>query len=183
MKLLIGSVLFFMSLSVNSAVIYNFEGVCNAGCSGLATGSLILADSYTPGTQASDIDFISFSYSSSSGSFEIPSDLALNRIYNSVLPAANETSISWVEIDAVQSGTGLNACGSAGTPDFYHCPYDGFWAVEWDPEGISRDTGLSYSWTLVETSAVPVPSAVWLFSSGLIGLISLGRRTRFIKNS
>jgi len=32
------------------------------------------------------------------------------------------------------------------------------------------------SWTASEVSAVPVPAAVWLFGSGLIGLIGVARR-------
>jgi len=135
---------------------------------------LILEDTYTPGTQVSDNDFISFSYSSSSGSFEIPSDLSLNRIHNSILPTSSEASVAWVEIDAVQSGTGLNACGIDTLTD-YQCPYDWAWSAEWAPNGITRDLGLSYTWTL-QTSAVPVPAAVWLFGSGLIGLVGFARR-------
>ena len=37
----------------------------------------------------------------------------------------------------------------------------------------SNDAGISYSMTI---TAVPVPAAVWLFGSGLIGLISIARR-------
>ena len=47
---------------------------------------------------------------------------------------------------------------------------------EWYPNG-----GSSYQWdwgfqTYVETSAVPIPAAVWLFGSGLIGLIGVARK-------
>jgi len=173
MKYLISTILFFIALNVKASVIYDFEGICSEGCTGIATGVLTLADTYTPGTQVADSDFISFLYLSSSGSFEIPSDLALNRIHNSVLPTASETSVAWVEIDAIQDGTGLNACGLAGTPGYGQCPSDWAWSVEWVPGGITRDLGLSYTWTL---QAVPVPAAVWLFSSGLIGLVGFSRR-------
>jgi len=172
MKYFISTILFFIALNVKASVIYDFEGICSEGCTGIATGILTLADTYTPGTQVADSDFISFSYSSSSGSFEIPSDLALNRIHNSVLPTASETSVAWVEIDAILSGTGLNACGIDTLTD-YQCPSDWAWSAEWVPGGITRDLGLSYTWTL---QAVPVPAAVWLFGSGLIGLIGLARR-------
>ena len=175
MKFLIGAVLCLLALSAKASVIYDFEGICSSGCSGIATGVLTLEDTYTPGTQVSDNDFISFSYSSSSGSFEIPSDLALNRINNSILPTASETAVAWVEIDAVQDGTGLNACGLAGTPGYGQCPSDWAWSAEWTPNGITKDLGSSYTWTL---QAVPIPSAVWLFGSGLLGLIGFARRNK-----
>jgi len=44
------------------------------------------------------------------------------------------------------------------------------------------DAGLSniqpYGSYLVSASAVPVPAAVWLFGSGLIGLIGVARRKK-----
>ena len=173
MKYLFSAALCFMTFYANAAVIYTFEGICSEGCSGIATGILTLEDTYTPGTQVSDNDFISFSYSSSSGSFEIPNDLALNRIHNSILPTSSDTAVAWVEIDAVQDGTGLNACGLAGTPGFGQCPADWAWSAEWTPNGITRDLGYSYAWTL---QAVPVPPAILLFVSGVIGLVGFARR-------
>ena len=50
-------------------------------------------------------------------------------------------------------------------------------------EGIQdsrrEDTGL-YAWAVQsgDVSAVPVPAAVWLFGSGLVGLIGLARRKK-----
>ena len=171
MKILICTVLSLLVFTANASVIYDFEGICSDGCSGIATGVLTLADSYTPGTQVADADFISFTYTSSSGSFAIPTDLALNRFNKGILPVSSGSSIEWVEIDAIQSGTSLHGCGVAGIPDTYFCPSAGFWSAEWAPFGITRDIGLSHTWTLV-----PVPPAVWLFGSGLLGLIGLAKR-------
>jgi hypothetical protein len=173
MNYLISAALYFVTFSVNAAVIYTFEGICSEGCSGIATGVLTLEDSYIPGTQVSDNDFISFSYSSSSGSFEIPTNLALNRIHNSILPTSSDTAVAWVEIDAVQDGTGLNACGLAGTPGYGQCPIDWAWSVEWTPNGITRDLGYSYTWTL---QTIPVPPAILLFVSGMIVFANFARR-------
>lgn len=43
-------------------------------------------------------------------------------------------------------------------------------------------TGISYAWAVhsgdVGASVVPVPAAVWLFGSGLLGLIGVGRKRR-----
>ena len=46
---------------------------------------------------------------------------------------------------------------------------------------LIRDKGnLNYGWAVRagDVSAVPVPAAVWLFGSGLIGLLGLARRKR-----
>jgi len=47
--------------------------------------------------------------------------------------------------------------------------------------GIKSATG-SYAWAVhagdVGASAVPVPTAVWLFGSGLLGLIGVARRKK-----
>ena len=42
----------------------------------------------------------------------------------------------------------------------------------WDDTRINTGVGSA----LVRTSVVPVPAAVWLFGSGLIGLIGVARR-------
>lgn len=125
LKYLISTALYLISFSANAIVIYTFGGLCRGSCSDIATGSPALENSYTPGSQVSDDDFISFSYSSSPGSFEIPADLALNRIHSSILPTPSDIAIAWVEIDTIQSGTGLNTW-SINTLTDYQYPAD--WA-------------------------------------------------------
>jgi hypothetical protein len=43
-------------------------------------------------------------------------------------------------------------------------------------------TGSNYAWAVhsgdVSASVVPVPAAVWLFGSGLLGLIGMARRKK-----
>jgi len=57
-----------------------------------------------------------------------------------------------------------------------------FYSNGYDAYGVDLMTGETIWSTslninaLAVTSAVPVPSAVWLFGSGLIGLIGLARR-------
>lgn len=41
--------------------------------------------------------------------------------------------------------------------------------------GLTDDTGVGFS-GFVEQTAVPIPGAVWLFGSGLIGLVGMARR-------
>lgn len=140
-----------MSLSVNADVVYDFEAQCSNGCTGTATGVLTLRDSYVPGSQVTSADFISLSYTSSSGSFSFDSG-SLNRMNRGILPVVSGPSIEWVEVDAIGSGTSLHGCAVAGTPDTYFCPSDEFWSVEWVPIGISRDYGPTHTWTLRPTT-------------------------------
>jgi hypothetical protein len=53
--------------------VFDLSGTCvdGSGCSGTATGVLTLADSYVFGTVMTTADFISFTYSSSSRSFQL----------------------------------------------------------------------------------------------------------------
>ena len=45
--------------------------------------------------------------------------------------------------------------------------------VNWS---FSSSSTTSYSMTVANVSAVPVPAAVWLFGSGLLGLVAVARR-------
>ena len=48
-------------------------------------------------------------------------------------------------------------------------------------EMIQKDFDISVCISMIgaaNTSAIPVPAAVWLFGSGLMGLIALARRKR-----
>lgn len=131
---ILGLLLALASANVSAVVIYDFAGTCSSGCVGTATAVLTLADTYTPNTAVASADFISFTYSSSSGTFEMPLDGALNRFDNGVLPLSFGPSVSWVEIDATGDGTGLNACGSTvGDPSLGFCPSAFYWSMEWRP--------------------------------------------------
>ena len=43
---------------------------------------------------------------------------------------------------------------------------------------MAESGGLDAAWELISYSVVPVPAAVWLFGSGLIGLIGIARRKK-----
>lgn len=59
--------------------------------------------------------------------------------------------------------------GIAGSP-MLDGPFPGF--------NVNFDIGSGNSLTVTQVSAVPVPAAVWLFGSGLIGLAGLARRKK-----
>ena len=46
-------------------------------------------------------------------------------------------------------------------------------ATDWAPSSVFYDN-LSFA----EVSAIPVPAAVWLFGSGLLGLVGVARRRK-----
>jgi hypothetical protein len=62
-----------MAAPARANIVFDFSGVCNFTCTGTSTGVLTLADAYTFGSNITAADFISFDYSSSTGSFDITS--------------------------------------------------------------------------------------------------------------
>lgn len=64
----------------------------------------------------------------------------------------------------------------------------GLMSTDWDGDGINGSAlleggimGYSPNFNLFSVSAVPVPGAIWLFGSGLIGLIAFARNRRIVK--
>lgn len=64
----------------------------------------------------------------------------------------------------------------------YIGPYYDFVSVDWDGDGIAGGAmidgpfpGFSFNFNV---NVVPVPAAVWLFASGLVGLLGLARRRK-----
>jgi hypothetical protein len=94
------------------------------------------------------------------------------------------------------SGTSGQSILTSGDPDlalFSTLQSSRYWSgTEWDSDGAWRinffdgDQSVSLksdnvnSWAVHagNVSAVPVPAAVWLFGSGLIGLVGLARRKK-----
>jgi hypothetical protein len=130
-------------------VVYQFGGVCGQGCTGYVTGELRLTDDYTPGTNLTQSNFISFSYQSSSGS--VAFDAAGLRLLEGggILPTLSRPSIEWVGLDAVGNDTGFTACHVAGVPNNSFCPTNTSWQMLWVPVGIV-DSGSLHTWTLIE---------------------------------
>jgi PEP-CTERM motif len=150
----------FHSFPAHADVIFDFNGVCDFGCTGTATGILTLADSYAFGSDITTANFISFDYSSSHLSFDIPS------------------------ADAPSLEGGLNADGSfnseeplviqanAGLPVFGASP-GRFTSVMTDVH--NEDLGSTFTFTLV-SGAVPEPSTWAMMLLGFAGLSFAGYR-------
>ena len=77
---------------------------------------------------------------------------------------------------AADTGLATIACGACGVGDAYTLTYAAHVPLG-DASGFG---GVGYALTLEGTigsvSAVPVPAAVWLFGSGLLGLVGVARR-------
>jgi len=56
--------------------------------------------------------------------------------------------------------------------------YPLYWWDGYEAISPAATDGPGYVISILSTSAVPVPAAVWLFGSGLIGLVGIGRRKR-----
>ena len=85
--------------------------------------------------------------------------------------------MAWDDTSEIDLGSGLFAsisCGSCNVGDSYTLDYSTFIPVN-DSSGLG---GLSYELHLegVISSVVPVPAAVWLFGSGLIGLFGFSKK-------
>ena len=144
----------------DAVVIYDWSGLCESGCVGQATAVLTLDDSYTPGTQVSTADFISFSYSSSSGAYDIPADAGFEEFIG---PA--EFPVVSGEVDVF--------IGIAGASTFFDTEADA-WNSFFDPFGIS-DGGSENEWVL-RTTNLSAPGPLSLLALGLAGLALAGRR-------
>ena len=151
-----------------AVVIYDWTGTCSFGCTGEATAVLTLADSYTPGTLASTADFISFSYSSSSGSYDIPADAAFSSIGGpAILPAVSGTA----EFNMSFAGARTDFISRVGS---WFSQFD----PSFDPNGAILNTGSDNTWTLRQPTELSAPGPLSLFALGFAGLALAGRRRK-----
>lgn len=145
------------SPDANAVILYQWEGPCGNGCTGTASGTLTLQDTYTPGSVLTDADFISFSYTSSSGSYSIPADAALSGIAGGgSLPAVSGLVDTDIAMDWERANTVHVTMPGGG------------WASTFDSPSII-DGGDSYVWTL------PEPATTVLLAIGVVGLLLAGR--------
>ena len=81
---------------------------------------------------------------------------------------------TWDDATAIGNGWVKESDGSTATPSF-----SGLWDDVYNSEIRILATGGSVAGIdNYKASVVPVPAAVWLFGSGLIGLIGIARRNR-----
>jgi hypothetical protein len=153
---------FGQTSDAEASVFYNWSGKCAIGCSGTSHSTLELRDSYEGGTQIRDRDFVSFSYKSSSGTFDVPGDARLRRIYGS-LPAEGTTGGT----NLFLSFSGLN---------FQINRENGLWGTIFSSKGI-YEIGHGSSWSGGDGSvSVPAPASLLALIGALLALAFVWRR-------
>ena len=164
----------------NATIIYSFIGVCDPiVCTGTAKGTLVLEDSYVPGTLPSSSDYVSWSLESSAGMFELndPDLAGFNGIIAGALPERAGTADFL--IDYIGDGTFFQ---TAKTDGFF-----GGSAGSWmnrGPEPFNSSTtdklpipmsGPMHTWI----RRVPEPAIVAMMLIGLI--LGMGRRVATVR--
>jgi PEP-CTERM motif len=155
-----------MAAPARADIVFDFSGTCFFTCTGMATGVLTLTDSYVFETVLTNADFISFTYSSSSRSYELTSAA-------SIVNAGTTGGIS-----AVGSLVGKEMIieGSAGAVPFFDWTPIDFFSGGVGP--ALEDAIESFKFTRV-TGAVPEPSTWAMMLLGFAGLGYAGyRKTR-----
>ena len=160
----------FLCAPVSQAVvIYDFAGLCNSGqgCNATSpvpvTGVLTLNDGYANPLEVSDI--VSFVYTNPGVA-----------TFTFVPPPEGSG-----ELGIISASGNLPAVGAAAATSIIatNSPFQTLENGNWDlfvGAGANfSNEGIDGTWT---QRVVPVPAAVWLFSSGLLGLIGIARRKK-----
>jgi hypothetical protein len=153
----------FQAAPARADIVFLFSGTCLATCVGTATGVLTLTNSYVFETPLTNADFISFTYSSSSRSYELTSATS---IVNPGRAGGITKDGSLVDVELVIEG-------SAGAVPFF----------KWIPiaflsggVGPAFEDGIEpFKFTRV-TGAVPEPSTWAMMLLGFAGLGYAGYR-------
>lgn len=151
--------------TANAASVYNFDaaGTINTsgGLDGLGIGTLYVGGTFTATFDTTTIQFSNINVATSpSSSFVFPD-------YDGTFDGSSFSGSQLVSILGLYNtysgtfdGTNLNIAGV-----FYDPYYDGY----------------TYNYDIsASVSSVPVPAAVWLFGSGLLGLAGIARKKRVL---
>ena len=147
----------FDAAPARADTVFDFSGVCDAGCTGTATGVLTLVDFYDDDNgMLTDGVFISFDYSSSSRSFVITL-------------ADGGTAGGTLNIDG-----SIPTAMSISSPAAFFGATSGGFEVSTVGDG-TNDVGSSFSFVLV-SGAIPEPSTWAMMLLGFAGLGYAGYR-------
>ena len=145
------------TVGIPTSIVLDGSGFFGAVGGGLTTGDTIAGVGSLPATD----DFL-FNFGKSSYTLPIgPVPMATTTF--------NTTTIPGSDIGSNPSGTlPFSDDGIGGSP-MVAGPFPGFNA-NFDVTSITVDS--------IDTGVIPVPAAVWLFGSGLVGLVGVARRRR-----
>ena len=149
--------------SAHAAVVYDWSGSCNFGCTGTATAVLTLTDAYVPGAAVALSDLVSLSFSSSGLSYAVPGDTTFSDVSGTLPNGSSSVSFG---VDFPGSGTSFSTT-------------TGIWISQMTTG--STVGGTTNTWSLRATvSPVPLPASAWMFISSLLafGLYGWWRRRR-----
>jgi hypothetical protein len=166
--IIIAAALDFGASAPAHASTFQFNGQCfvTAGnCTGTGRGTLVLTG-YTQGNTIVDSNFVSFDYTSNLLSLSFsgaPTEPALpgpGKIFSITGDLQNLPGPAFVEINLGPSNTVFLSLASGAS-----------WCAG---STCNADFGTVYQWS----SAVPLPAALPLFATGLVGLVLLGWRRK-----
>jgi hypothetical protein len=171
MKKLFIAIAMLAAAQAQAVVTYGWEGTCvlsNTGCSSVdyATGTLVLEDTYTPGTVAAQADFRSFDVTAGSMSLSFGATDTFQAFTPFPTAAQSPAPATALYFSAANSSVAL-------TLDIA-----GLWSIV-DGAGVTLAAGNHNEYTLRDSGGsgneVPLPAAAWLFGSALIGLGAVAR--------
>ncbi len=150
--------------AASASVTYDWTGTCGDLCTGTATATLTLSDSYTPGAALANSDFESFSFTSDAGSYTVPGAHVFDEFWaGSILPTLNGATYTF--IDYPGGGTYFQTAANGNWETWIHGSY------------LAAGTG--GTWSLrAPVSNVPVPAALPLMLAALGGIGAVARRKR-----
>lgn len=99
--------LLLMTSQASGALVYEFTGNCTIRCTGEATATITLSDSYKPGTESAYEQFVEFTYNSSRYSFsytELELQTSSPNALRGVFPVKTSSSVD-VNINFPGGGT------------------------------------------------------------------------------
>ena len=148
----------FNAVPSRADTVFDFSGVCDSGCTGTATGVLTLVDFFDDDNgMVDDATFISFEYSSSSGSF--------------LITLADGGSANGHVYDDGRPFGGLFVSSSTGLPSFDATPDEFDVALD----SATEDIGSSLNFVQVK-GAIPEPSTWAMMLLGFAGFGYVGYR-------